>query len=196
MSAFRHTPDPWLPLPPNGGKDGASESSINFQAFEHYISLPVGERSLRRVAQDLKKHEKLMERWSSKFDWRKRALAWDQHVAAIDAEARERQARQKAELWERRREEQREGYYQLQQTLTQKTIQVLSLPLIERIVDGAGKTTTRPARSVITAVPALVRASLDVGRQVFPEGHGGSNHVPEIDEFEVVSIPPPSEGTE
>src|SRR3954454_20560552 len=77
---------PWLPLLPKTGRDGATESSINFQAFEHYISLPAGERSLKRTAQDLNKSEKLMERWSSKFDWRRRALAWDQHLATIQAE--------------------------------------------------------------------------------------------------------------
>src|SRR5947209_6528288 len=172
---------PWLPLLPRTGRDGATESSINFQAFEHYISLPAGERSLKRTAQDLNKSEKLMERWSSKFDWRRRALAWDQHLATIQAESREKQARQKAELWETRREEQREADYQLRQALTKKTHQVLALPSVERIVDAAGRTTTRPARSVIPAIPALVRASIDLGREVFPDGHGAQNHVQETD---------------
>src|SRR3954447_11936003 len=179
---------PWLPLLPRTGRDGATESSIHFQGFEHYLSLPAGERSLKRTAQHLNKSEKLMERWSSKFEWRRRALAWDQHLAAIEAEAREKQARQKAELWEMRRDEQREADYQLRQALTKKTTQVLALPPVERIVDAAGRTITRPARAVITAIPALVRASIELGREIFPEGHGVQNQVQEMDVFEVVSM--------
>ena len=180
-------------MPPRSGKGGATESSINFQAFRRYIELPPGERSLRRVAQDLNKNEKLMERWSSKFGWRQRALAWDQHLAAIEAEAREKRAREKAELWERRREEQREADYQLRQSLTQRTTQLLGAPLIERIVDAQGRTITRPARSPLTAVHSLVRAAISLGREVFPEGHTGSQTVPEMEEFEVVSMPAPTE---
>jgi len=152
-----------------------------------------GERSLKRTAQNLNKSEKLMERWSSKFDWRRRASAWDQHLATIEAEAREKQARQKAELWETRREEQREADYQLRQALTKKTTQVLAVPAIERIVDVGGRTITRPARSAITAIPALVRALIDLGREVFPDGHGAHNHVQEVDAFEMVPMTPETE---
>ena len=137
------TRNPWLPLLPQTGRDGATESAIAFQAFEHYIALPAGERSLRRTAQDLNKSEKLMERWSSKFDWRRRASAWDQHLAQIEAEAREKQAREKAELWERRREQQREEDYQLRQALTKKMNQMLALPLIQRIEEASGRTITK-----------------------------------------------------
>jgi len=180
-------------LPPKTGRKGATESSINFQAFKHYIALAPGERSLRRVAQDLNKSEKLMEYWSSKFDWRRRALAWDQHLANVEAEAREKQARQKAELWESRREEQREADYQLRQALTKKANQVLALPSLERIVDASGRTITRPARSVITAIPALVRASIELGREVFPDGHSARNQLPEMDVFEVLPMAPETE---
>jgi hypothetical protein len=131
-----------------------------------------------------------MERWSSKFDWRRRASAWDQHLAQIEAEAREKQAQQKAELWERRREQQREEDYQLRQALNKKMNQMLALPSIQRIVDASGRTTTRPDKSVITAVPALVRASIDLGREIFPEGHGAQLNVPELDVFNFVPMEP------
>lgn len=187
--------DPWLPLPSKEGKDGATESSINFRAFEQYISLPPGERSLKRVAQDLNKSETLIERWSSKFGWRERALAWDKHAANIAAQARERQVREQAELWARRREEQRESDYELRQTLMKKTSQLLSLPMIERTVDASGKTTTRPARSAMTAVPALVRAAIKLGREVFREdGAASGSAMQEIDDFEVVPLSVAMEG--
>jgi len=176
---------PWLPLPPKGGREGANESSINFQAFRHYISLSAGDRSLRRVAHDLHKSEKLMERWSSKFGWNERAKAWDRHVAAIEAQAHETQLRQKAELWERRREEQREAYFELGQLLMKRTTQMLNLPLIERIETAAGKIITRPARSIMNSVRAGVRALIDLGREIFSQGQGNRNDIPEIEEFQV-----------
>jgi hypothetical protein len=179
---------PSLPLPPKGGRKGASESAISFQAFKHYISLSAGERSLRRVAQDLHKSEKLMERWSSNFGWNERAKAWDRHVAAIEAEARETQLRQKAELWERRREEQREAYFQLHQLMLKKMTQTIQLPLIERIEAAAGKIITRPARSVMTSVRAGVRALIDLGREIFLQGPGNKNDIQEIEEFQVDSM--------
>ena len=173
---------------PKTGRDGATESSRNFQAFQHYIALPASERSLRRTAQDLNKGEKLLERWSAKFDWRRRALAWDQHLAQIEAEAREKQAREKAELWERRREQQREDDYQFRQALTKKMNQMLALPLIQRIEEASGRTITKPDKSVMKAVPALVLASIRLGRAIFPEGYGAQHHVQEIDVFNFVPM--------
>lgn len=183
----------WLPLPAKTGKGGATESSINFQAFERYIGLPVGERSLRRVAQDLNKNEKLIERWSSKFEWIKRVRAWDQHQAMIKAEAREKAAREKAELWEIRREENRESQHQLLKAVTKKAEQATASPLIERITDKAGNIVIRPAKSAISAVPALVQATINLSRAVFPDGNGAPNNIQEIDEFEMVSLPAQTE---
>jgi hypothetical protein len=73
--------DPWLPLPPKGGKGGKNETSLNYQAFEVYGRLPPSERSIRRTAQILGKSLSLMEWWSSLFDWVERADAWDRRLA-------------------------------------------------------------------------------------------------------------------
>ncbi len=67
----------WLPLSPNGGKNGATESAIAYAAFEKYYLMD--KRSLRRVAQELGQSVKLLERWSSEFRWIERAAAWDFH---------------------------------------------------------------------------------------------------------------------
>jgi hypothetical protein len=42
----------------------------------------------------------------------------------------------------------------------------------------------------MTAVLPLVRASIDLGREVFPDGHGPPTQVVEMDVFEVVSMTP------
>src|SRR5437867_4336196 len=57
----------WLPLSPNGGKNGATESAIAYAAFEKYYLME--KRSLRRVAHELGQSVKLLERWSSEFRW-------------------------------------------------------------------------------------------------------------------------------
>jgi len=44
------SPEPWLPLPPKGGKGGTDETSLNYQAFEVYADLKPSERSIARTA--------------------------------------------------------------------------------------------------------------------------------------------------
>ena len=71
----------WLPLPPNGGKSGTTESAIAYAAFEKYYLME--KRSLRKVAQELGQCVKLLERWSSEFCWIERAAAWDLHRSSF-----------------------------------------------------------------------------------------------------------------
>ena len=78
---IRRPRDPWLPLPPKGGKGGKTETSLNYQAFEVYGRLPPPERSIRRTAQILGKSRSQLERWSSLFNWVERAEAWDRSLA-------------------------------------------------------------------------------------------------------------------
>jgi hypothetical protein len=77
--------EPWLRLPPKAGKDGASETSSNYEDFETFRNLKPFERSLQRTAQIRGKSTSLMERLSSRFWWVPRAAAWDRHLAEIAA---------------------------------------------------------------------------------------------------------------
>jgi hypothetical protein len=59
------SPDPWLPLPPKGGKGGTDETPLNYEAFEVYAQQAPSERSIARTARIRGKSTSLMERYSS-----------------------------------------------------------------------------------------------------------------------------------
>ena len=62
-----------MTLPHSKKKDESAEA---FEAFTMYRDLGVG-RSIRIVAEELSKSETLLNRWSSKHTWRRRAHSWD-----------------------------------------------------------------------------------------------------------------------
>ena len=51
------------------------ETDAAFTAFKTYLELD--ERSYKKVAEKLKKSATLIYRWADKFDWKNRAVAWD-----------------------------------------------------------------------------------------------------------------------
>src|SRR3954463_6464980 len=67
----------WLPLLPKATKNEAPESAIAYKAFQAYYLME--KRSLTKVALELNKNVKVMERWSSAFRWVERAESWDWH---------------------------------------------------------------------------------------------------------------------
>lgn len=76
---------PWHRLP--------EESALAYAAFCAYYPLPPGERSIdlawrkgakRGQKRDGKRAPTGWQTWSSKFDWVKRALAHDEHLAELD----------------------------------------------------------------------------------------------------------------
>lgn len=73
------------------------ESRQAFEAFALYRDMGPS-RSLRKVARQLSKSETLMKRWSSKWSWHKRAIAWD---AELDEQVREAQEKARKEMSER-----------------------------------------------------------------------------------------------
>jgi len=76
------------------------ESNKAFAAFRTYLELGP-KRSLATVADKLGKSETLIERWSRKFQWLVRVKAYGAHLAAIEREAIETLALEKAVEWHR-----------------------------------------------------------------------------------------------
>jgi hypothetical protein len=74
----------------------AKESAKAFAAFSLYLSLG-SERSLGAVAQKVTKSSRLLKRWSSRWSWCERVRAYDENLAAIEQQATEAMATERAE---------------------------------------------------------------------------------------------------
>jgi hypothetical protein len=94
----------------------ARESDKAFAAFSLYLSQGP-ERSLAKVAVKLGRSKVLMEKWSSKFDWPARVVAYNSHMALVEREAAEAMAREKGVDWAKRYQELREAEWQERQNL-------------------------------------------------------------------------------
>ena len=55
-----------------------NESDAAFSAFKIYLEMK--ERSYPKVAEKLSKSLTLVKRWAAKFDWKNRAIAWDNSI--------------------------------------------------------------------------------------------------------------------
>lgn len=82
------------------------ESDKAFAAFALYLGLGPA-RSLGAVARKLGKCQRLMEKWSKRFDWPARVQAHGAHMALVEREAAEALARAKGVDWVKRQEEHR-----------------------------------------------------------------------------------------
>jgi hypothetical protein len=92
------------------------ESDKAFAAFSMYLSLGA-ERSLAKTAAKLRRSKVLMERWSSRFDWPARVVAYNEHMALVEREAAEAITREKGVDWAMRYQELREAEWQERQNL-------------------------------------------------------------------------------
>ena len=59
------------------------ESGQAYAAFRAFRDLGLGRR-LSQVAQQLSKSKQLMQRWSMRWSWHTRAIAWDHHVEQME----------------------------------------------------------------------------------------------------------------
>src|SRR5437899_11020667 len=90
------------------------ESAKAFAAFSVYLGMGP-ERSLEAVAQKVTKSSRLLKRWSRKFDWPGRVRAYADRLAAVEREATEALAREKAAEWLKRQQTLRETEWEMQE---------------------------------------------------------------------------------
>src|SRR5215211_1134332 len=96
-----------------------NEPERAYRAFECFLSLPGGERTLleayrRHVGDpDAAKPSDTWSGWSSQFAWRERAAAYDDHLASLRREASERAVEEEAERQAREVEKARGRYNEL-----------------------------------------------------------------------------------
>jgi hypothetical protein len=120
------------------------ESSKAYAAAKIYFELG-SERTLKKVAAKIGKSEDLMKRWSARYHWADRAVAFNAWQAQIEQRAREKKAMERAELWADREEQSREADYQLSVKMRKKASSMLDFPLasVTKTVDGT-TTTVHP----------------------------------------------------
>src|SRR5215216_331781 len=96
-----------------------NEPERAYRAFECFLSLPSGERTLLRAYRqhvgnpDAVKPSDTWSRWSKEFAWRERAVAYDNHLASVRREAYERAIEEEAARQAREVEKMRGRYNEL-----------------------------------------------------------------------------------
>jgi len=81
------------------------ESAKAFAAFSEYLGMGA-ERSLEAVRVKCGKSSRLVQRWSSRWNWGERVRAYEENLAAIEGQATEALTREKAEQRLKRQGEQ------------------------------------------------------------------------------------------
>jgi len=88
------------------------ESDKAFAAFSLYLSMGP-ERSLEAVRQKCGKSARLIQRWSSRWQWTERVQAHGAHLAVVEREATEALARGKSAEWLTRQQTLRETEWEM-----------------------------------------------------------------------------------
>jgi hypothetical protein len=120
------------------------ESAKAYEAFKTYLELGAS-RSLEMVSQKLGKSKTICDRWSRTHQWVKRALAYDQHIAAIQEKAIEKEAVREAIDWHRERARIRSEALENGKLLIDKARQMLKFPIAQTVIED-GRTIIKPAR--------------------------------------------------
>ena len=108
-----------------------NEPERAYRAFECFLSLPCGERTLlgayrRHVSNpDAVKPSDMWSGWSSQFAWRERAAAYDDHIASVRREAHERVIEEEAERQAREVERMRGRLNELTTVAYQRALECL-----------------------------------------------------------------------
>lgn len=155
-------PKPWDRQP--------GESPRAFEAFGIYARMGAA-RSNAAAARQLGKTTTLLNQWSAKHQWVKRAEAWDGHLNSITNEAMEnaREALEdaraaKAAVWEERKQKQIEDDYKLGLLFLKRAKQIASMPVVEKTRTRDGLTIKYEAVSTLKLRDAGSIAQ--VGRQL------------------------------
>jgi transposase-like protein len=120
------------------------ESPKAFAAFRAYAELGA-KRSTTAVARTLSRSAPLIRRWSARYQWVKRAAAFDAGLERVASAAEEKELTTQAGLWAKRMQETREAAYIMADRLIEKAEAMLKFPLAETTTRD-GKTMVRPGR--------------------------------------------------
>jgi len=151
-----------------GWERRCGESAKAHAAAWIYIELG-SQRSLSKTAQVLQKsphYTRLLKRWSARFQWVKRAAAYDDRLDRIEQQAREAAVRMWAQRWAEREEARREDHYQLADRLSRKAQAMLEFPLATQETKD-GKTVIHPANWTFLDAARMTQIAFDLqGRAI------------------------------
>jgi hypothetical protein len=120
------------------------ESGKAFEAFSEFLQLG-SSRTKEEVSKRLSKSRQIITRWASAHNWNRRALAYDQHIAAIQEKAIEKEAVREAIDWHRERARIRSEALENGKLLIDKARQMLKFPIAQTVIED-GRTIIKPAR--------------------------------------------------
>ena len=121
-----------------------NETAKAYAAFRAYCDMGE-ERTLRSVGEKFRKSETLIERWSSRHEWKERVAAWDANVMSVGDSAEKKKLQHKAGIWAARAEQVREVQYEMAGLLMAKAQAMLKWPLAKTTTED-GKTVLHPTR--------------------------------------------------
>lgn len=110
-----------------------------------------------------KRSNRILERWSSRWNWVERAAAYDSHMAVIEQIERERVAAENARKWEERKEEARESGWALYLALKEKADSMLKFPLTRQTTKD-GNTVVEPARWTFHTAARVAEVAVKLAR--------------------------------
>jgi hypothetical protein len=111
-----------------------NEPDRAYRAFESFLSLPSGERTLLEAYRqhvgnpDAVKPSDTWSGWSNNFAWRERAAAYDDHLASVRREAYERAVEEEAARQAREVEKARGRYNELMTLGYERAVEWLEDP--------------------------------------------------------------------
>jgi hypothetical protein len=137
------------------------ETAKAFQAAEAYFQMGPN-RSLVAVAKKLGKNVSLMERWSKRWAWTRRARLFDEHLSRQKQNAMDEVAQAQALAWQERDEARRQQKWDTSQQMLSKAEKMLEFPLATVTTKTVAKdgvtyhlTTVRPVRWSMDTVHRL-----------------------------------------
>ena len=161
------------------------ESARPFEAARVYFEMGPA-RSLTAVAKRLQKQVRLIERWSARWGWVQRAVAYDDHMANKVQEEIEKEAQADAAKWSRRAEEDRESDYQRAHKIEAKVDKMLEFPL-SVIIREDGKTIIKPAPGwKLANIPRLLATASDLKKRARSKSSEGPVEELVKQEFKIV----------
>lgn len=138
------------------------ESAKAHAALMLYVEMGA-ERSLDAVRQKCGKSSRLVERWSSRWNWVERAAAWDTNEAVKRQIIIDRAQRAEIEKWAKRQAQIREEGFSTYLALKAKADEMLKFPLA-KVVTQDGRTTIEPADWSFNTAVRMQETALKLGR--------------------------------